>query len=216
MALKGTLIWICSLAVLSFSAAQDETLPQICSSQTQLFERLSADLKVAAQCNKSLSSALDAQQSSELLLSMRSLTDCLHKHQLKECQGAKPNECPEAEVPTNGGLACVTVDDKRYCKPVCNHGYDFGFIRRSRLFDECSKQTKYKWDTQYVGGNKLAVCSASDQIAGAKSAYFPRDQDCLVTKSSSQLQNSTIEGFITELRNQGILGEPQYACLVCG
>ena len=38
-------------------------------------------------------------------------------------------------------------------------GADFVFIRRSGLFDECSEQTGFKWNSQYVGGNKLAVCN---------------------------------------------------------
>lgn len=38
-------------------------------------------------------------------------------------------------------------------------GFDFAFIRRSRLYDECSQQTKYEWDSQYIGGRTLAVCS---------------------------------------------------------
>ncbi|XP_044069703.1 uncharacterized protein si:ch1073-126c3.2 isoform X2 [Siniperca chuatsi] len=209
MSLKGTLAWLCSLAVLSFSAAQDETLLQNCNLQTLL-----ADLKVAVECGENLS--WSAQQAAALLLSMRNLTDTL-QHQLKKCQAAEPKKCPEAEVPDNGGLACVTVADKRYCKPLCNYGYDFGFIRRSRLYDECSKQTGHKWDTQYIGGNTLAVCNkASIQVSGAQTAYFPKDQDCLTTMSSSQLQNRTIEDFHTELKNQGIQGEPQDACLVCG
>ncbi|XP_038588312.1 uncharacterized protein LOC119913069 [Micropterus salmoides] len=169
--------------------------------------------QVAAQCVENLS----AQQTAALLFSTRDLSDALHKHQLKECQDAEPKECPVAEVPENGGLACLTVANKRYCKPMCNHGYDFGFIRRSRLYDECSQQTGHKWDTQYVGGNKLAVCNKeSIQVSGAQTAYFPKDQDCLTTKSSSQLQNSTMEVFTNELKNQGIQGEPEYACLVCG
>lgn len=38
-------------------------------------------------------------------------------------------------------------------------GYDFAFLRISRLYEECSVQTQYKWTTQYIGGNKLAVCN---------------------------------------------------------
>ncbi|XP_070771565.1 uncharacterized protein [Enoplosus armatus] len=210
MALKGTLIWLCSLAVLSSCAAEDETL-QNCNLQTALFQHLS----VAVECGENL--PWSAEQTAALLLSMRNLTDTLLKHQLRECHGAEPKECPEAEVPDNGGLACVTVANKRYCKPLCNYGYDFGFIRRSRLFDDCSEQTRHKWNTQYIGGNKLAVCNkASIQVSGAPTAYFPKDQDCLTTMSNSQLQNSTVEGFISELKNQGIQGEPQSACLVCG
>lgn len=40
-----------------------------------------------------------------------------------------------------------------------SQGYDFNFLRRSRLFEECSEQTGHKWVTQYVGGNKLAMCN---------------------------------------------------------
>lgn len=113
-------------------------------------------------------------------------------HWFTECQGSEPTQCKEAEVPKNGGLACATVDNKRYCKPMCNYvsgtcmyqhlsyiflffmihivesgisntslfsqGYDFGFLRKRRVFDECSGQTGYQWQSQYVGGNKLAEC----------------------------------------------------------
>lgn len=39
-------VCVCLLAALSFSAAQDETLLQNCNLQTQVIERLPADLKV--------------------------------------------------------------------------------------------------------------------------------------------------------------------------
>ncbi|XP_008279232.1 uncharacterized protein LOC103356748 [Stegastes partitus] len=216
MAMRATLTWLCSLAVLCCSAAQ-ETGRDNCSSLTQVFHRLPADLKVAAECGQSPPSTWTPQQTASLLLYMRNVTDALHQHQLRECQGAEPTRCPEAEVPSNGGLACVTVGNKRYCKPLCNHGFDFGFLRRSRVFDECSEQTGYKWQTPYVGGNRLAVCNqALTQISGAKTAYFPKDQDCRSTKSSSQLTNSVIEALAAELKAQEINGEPQHACLVCG
>ncbi|XP_029305044.1 uncharacterized protein LOC115019694 [Cottoperca gobio] len=217
MALQGTLLWLCSLAVLSSAAAQDRSSADNCNSDTQHLEDLSAALKVAVECGENLLSAWSPVQTASLLLSMRNLTDTLHKHQLKECRSAEPQKCPEAEVPNNGGLACVTFANKRYCKPLCNHGYDFAFLRRSRLFDECSEQTGYKWQSQYIGGNKLAVCHESRiQVSGAKTAYFPKDQDCLTTKGSSQLQSSVSEELSTELQLQGVQGEPQYACLVCG
>ncbi|TNM99423.1 hypothetical protein fugu_012456 [Takifugu bimaculatus] len=95
------------------------------------------------------------------------------------------------------GLVCVTAANRRFCKPLCNNGFDFAFLRRSRLYDECSERTKYKWDSQYVGGNTLAVCSeALLQISGAKTAYFPENQTCLTTKSSSQHQSDVIRTFI--------------------
>lgn len=42
---------------------------------------------------------------------------------------------------------------------VLSQGYDFQFLRKTRVYEECSEQTKYKWGTQYIGGNKLAVCT---------------------------------------------------------
>ncbi|XP_034537655.1 uncharacterized protein si:ch1073-126c3.2 isoform X2 [Notolabrus celidotus] len=219
MGLQGTFTWLCTctFAVLSLSAPHDDTLLQDCNLQTELVDRLSADLKVAAECSENLPSTLSAQRTASLLLSLKNGTDALHKQLLKECQGAEPNQCPDAEVPHNGGLVCVTVANKRYCKPLCNDGYDFGFIRRSRVYDECSEQTGFKWNTQYIGGNKLAVCNeASIQVSGAATAYFPKYQDCLTTKSSSQQQKSIIELFTLELQNQGIQGQPMHECLVCG
>ncbi|XP_047459390.1 uncharacterized protein si:ch1073-126c3.2 [Mugil cephalus] len=213
MDLRATLVCLYWLAVLSSSAAQDETAE--CRSQTKLWQDLAANVKVAVECGESQAYNGDAGQTAELLLYMRNLTDSLHKHQLQECQGAEPASCPAAEVPSNGGLACVTVANKRYCKPLCNHGYDFSFLRRTRLFDECSEQTGYKWQSQYVGGNTLAVCNeASVQVSGAETAYFTKD--CLTTKISSQLKESTMASFTSELRKQGIQGELQHPCLVCG
>ncbi|XP_062285902.1 uncharacterized protein si:ch1073-126c3.2 [Scomber scombrus] len=215
MALRGTLIWLCSLAVLSSPAASDETELQDCSSKAQLLDRLSADLKVVVECGEIPPSDWTPQRTAALLLSTRNLADTLHKHQLTECQGAEPKQCPEAEVPDNGGLACVTVANKRYCKPMCNHGYDFGFLRRSRLYDQCSEQTRFKWNSQYVGGSKLAVCNeASIRVAGAETAYFPKD--CLTSKESSLPENSIVTDFIAELKKEGVQGEPQFSCFVCG
>ncbi|XP_035462835.2 uncharacterized protein si:ch1073-126c3.2 [Scophthalmus maximus] len=215
MASKGTWIWICSLAALSVAAAQVESVMRNCTTQTDLLERLSADVKGAVECSADLPSVWTRQQSSALLLSMRNLTGLLHRHQLTDCQGAEPKKCPKPEVPSNGGLACVTVGNKRYCKPLCNFGYDFSFLRRSRLFEECSERTGYKWETQFIGGNNLAVCNeATSQVSGSESAYFPKDQDCLTTQS--QLRDSFLQRLNAELQVQGVQGQPKNACLVCG
>ncbi|KAL6102171.1 uncharacterized protein ACO6RY_17271 [Pungitius sinensis] len=211
MAPRGTFTLLCSLAVFSCPTRGDAN----CNSPTQLFERLSSDVKVAAECAEF--SMLSSHDRATLLLSMSNLTATLHKHQLTECRGAESQRCPEAKVPPNGGLACATVANKRYCKPLCNHGYDFAFLRRSRLYEECSEQTGSQWRSQYVGGTTLAVCQESPiQVSGAKTAYFPKDQDCLTTKSSSRLQSSVLEGLTSELREGGVDGEVEYACLACG
>ncbi|XP_042358584.1 uncharacterized protein LOC121954908 [Plectropomus leopardus] len=213
MALQGALICFCSLAVLSSSAAQDDTLPPKCDLQKTLLNHL----KEAEECGEDLPSEWSTEATAKVLLTMKNLTETLHKHQLKGCQGAEPQKCPAAEVPKNGGLACVTVANTSYCKPLCSHGYDFAFLRRSRLYEKCGEQTGYKWETQYIGGNTLAVCNeAPFQISGANTAYFPKDQGCLTTKSNSQLQRDVISVFTAELKSHNVQGEPQSSCLVCG
>ncbi|CAG00351.1 unnamed protein product [Tetraodon nigroviridis] len=212
MAFDSTLSWVFALAVCAFVAAQHETINQNCSIQA---DQLAATLKRAGECAENLS--LSSEESASLLLSVLKLKDSLHIQQLKECQGAQPRECPEANVPRNGGLVCVTAASRRYCKPMCNYGFDFAFIRRSRLYDECSQQTKYEWDSQYIGGRTLAVCSeARLQVSGAKTAYFPENQNCLTAKSSSQQQSDILDTFIDELRDRGVHAEHRHACLVCG
>lgn len=123
-------------------------------------------------------------------------------------------------------------------------GFDFAFLRRSRLYDECSEKTGHKWDSQYIGGNTLAVCNGEASppgctqaprthtdvgfwfsflfpealfpISGVTTAYFPKNQDCVTTKSNSDQQRHVLDTFIRELRNQDVDAEPQHACLVCG
>ncbi|XP_028325119.1 uncharacterized protein LOC114477167 [Gouania willdenowi] len=214
MALRETLLCLCSFAVVTLSAAQDG-LSSNCNSQDEPFDRLSADLKMIVESGK-MPPDWSLERTATLLLHMRNLTGIL-RYRLRECVGAEPKQCPEAEVPENGGLACVTFANRRYCKPMCNHGYDFGFLRRSRPFDECSHQTSYKWNSQYVGGNKLAVCNeAPVQVGGASTAYFAKDQDCLAVRSSSEFTNTILEDFKNEIKKDNIEGEPQGACLICG
>ncbi|KAK6328623.1 hypothetical protein J4Q44_G00006010 [Coregonus suidteri] len=100
---------------------------------------------------------------------------------------------------------------------MCNEGYDFAFLRTSRLYENCGADTKFNWTTQYIGGNRLAVCNKSSRpIAGAKTAYFLKDQDCLTTKSYDDQVFKIIQQFINELKSKGIEGETKYTCLVCG
>lgn len=55
---------------------------------------------------------------------------------------------------------------------------------------------------------------SSSSIAGATTAYFPKDQDCLTTKSNSDLEAKILNEFYNELKN--IEGQKENACLVCG
>lgn len=56
---------------------------------------------------------------------------------------------------------------------------------------------------------------ASVPVAGTNTAYFPREQDCLTTLSSSQLRGAVLQVFANELKAHGVDGEPQL-CLLCG
>ncbi|XP_077438194.1 uncharacterized protein LOC144061523 isoform X2 [Vanacampus margaritifer] len=209
MALNGLLARLCLLAVFPFSH-QDEMQTKNCSSQ--FLEDLTADLQVAVEC--SLKPKWTPQQRASLLVHMRNATEILHTQQLSECQGAEPAKCPQPEVPENGGLVCATVADRRFCKPLCNHGYDFQFLRKSRVIEECSAATGYEWSTQYVGGNKLAVCRGT-QVGGVKTAYFAKDEDCLTTKGSQQT-SAVLLDFTEELNNREGNVDVHSLCLLCG
>lgn len=54
------------------------------------------------------------------------------------------------------------------------------------------------------------------QVSGAKTGYFPMDQDCLTTMSSTQLQEGIFADLKTELKDQGVEGQVQHPCLMCG
>lgn len=62
----------------------------------------------------------------------------------------------------------------------------------------------------------FSFSEASVQISGVNTAYFPKDQDCLTTRSSGELLDSVKKAFDQELKAQGVKGALQYACLVCG
>ncbi|XP_051936241.1 uncharacterized protein LOC127610308 [Hippocampus zosterae] len=203
MALRGILAWLCLLAVLPCSHQTKN-----CSSQ--FLEDLMADLQMAVEC--SAKSVWTPQQTATLLLNVRNLTKTL-----RDFQGDQLIKCPQPKVPKNGGLACARVANSRFCKPLCNHGYDFAFLRRSRVFEECGPATGYKWSTQYIGGNKLAICNeAALQVAGAKTAYFAKDEDCLTTKENEQRKNDTLKVVAEELKkHDGIDGDVELLSLLC-
>ncbi|XP_020350869.1 uncharacterized protein si:ch1073-126c3.2 [Oncorhynchus kisutch] len=214
---RRVLLCFCSLtALLSCAVAQEEDVGNnSCSSTTLMFKQLSTQLAEAAQCAKNITSQWSDNQTAVVINSLQTLTVILEKHQKTVCQNVDPKECPAAVAQNKGGLVCVTIKMRRYCKPMCNEGFDFAFLRNSRLYEECSADTKFKWTTHYIGGNKLAICNKSSRsIAGAKTAYFPKNQDCLTTKSNSDLEAQLIQQFKSELED--IEGETEYGCLLCG
>ncbi|KAG9344380.1 hypothetical protein JZ751_011049 [Albula glossodonta] len=161
-----------------------------CSMEPTLFERLSMQLKDAVDCIETQASEWGDNETASLLLSLDRATK------------TAPKQCPAPQVPSKGGLVCVTIGQGRYCKPMCNEGFDFDFLRKSRLYEACTAESSYSWTTQY--------------IAGADTAYFPKDQDCFQTKSQSELERKVIQDFVSELQNKGITGKPEYQCLICG
>ncbi|KAK9964592.1 hypothetical protein ABG768_005755, partial [Culter alburnus] len=160
------------------------------------------DLK---KCLEAASDTWAAYQNAKFFNELRILTDIIQNQQTKELQKLLPKNCSAPAVPEDGGLLCISVTDKIYCKPMCNAGYDFTFIRRSRLFEECSAATQYKWTTQFIGGNRLAICSKSHiAVSGASSAYFPEGHDCHKIKSHAQLMGNITKTFQSELVMAGI------------
>ncbi|XP_061857526.1 uncharacterized protein LOC133625963 [Colius striatus] len=144
--------------------------------------------------------------------------DILRPAQEKFCRQLPP--CPLPLAPRNGGLVCVTIDNAQYCKPMCNKGYDFQFLRSSRLYEVCGNATGFSWTTQFVGGRTLAVCNPSEMaIGGAKSAYFPTNSTCLHTLAFTQTEREQLNLFLKELGEQGIdisNHDEEADCIICG
>ncbi|XP_044131111.1 uncharacterized protein LOC122924243 [Bufo gargarizans] len=114
----------------------------------------------------------------------------------------RTTNCTMPLVPTNGGLVCAYLDNAYFCKPMCDQGYDFSFLRRSRLYEICGRQTGFSWTSQYVGGNRLAECTAADvAISGQSSAYF-KNKKCQEALSMG-IEDTYINEFIKELEENG-------------
>ncbi|KAM4033509.1 uncharacterized protein ACNLHF_020415 [Anomaloglossus baeobatrachus] len=142
---------------------------------------------------------------------------------LKEYQAKVYNKivrttnCSLPLVPTNGGLVCAYFDNVYFCKPMCDQGFDFSFLRRSRLYEKCGHETGFSWTSQYPGGNRIADCTASAiAISGQSSAYFP-DKKCQEAVSMGT-EKTYIDEFIKELENNGITKnhKKELNILVCG
>uniref|UniRef100_A0A8C5PV28 Uncharacterized protein n=1 Tax=Leptobrachium leishanense TaxID=445787 RepID=A0A8C5PV28_9ANUR len=117
------------------------------------------------------------------------------------------SNCSFPVIPKNGGLICVSLEDIYYCKPMCYKGYDFVFLRRSRLYEECGMHTQFSWTTQYIGGNRLAECTASSvAVSGSSSSYFAEG-----TCKQANMKKKYIEEFIRELKRKDIKNENKEA-----
>ncbi|XP_067277484.1 uncharacterized protein si:ch1073-126c3.2 [Pseudorasbora parva] len=188
-----------------------------CSSSEFSFETLNQKLKDMKNYLESVSDKWATYQIAKIYTQLHMLTDIIQKQQNKDLQRFLPKNCTAPIVPEDGGLLCVSVTNKAYCKPMCNAGYDFSFIRRSRLYEECSAATQHKWTTQFIGGNSLATCSKSHiMVAGAPSAYFPEVHDCHKIKSDEQQTEDITKTFLSELATAGIRESFDSSRLFCG
>ncbi|XP_016371901.1 uncharacterized protein LOC107711424 [Sinocyclocheilus rhinocerous] len=188
-----------------------------CSSSEFTYEQIDKQLQAMKNCFETISITWTAYQNANIFNQLQTLTDIIQKQQNEELRRLLPANCPAPDVPEDGGLLCVSVKNKAYCKPMCNAGYDFSFIRRSRLFEECSSATQDKWTTQFFGGNRLAICDKSRiAVSGAPSAYFPEGQDCQKIKSNEQLMGNITKIFQSELVMAGITQSVESSSLLCG
>ncbi|XP_048060605.1 uncharacterized protein si:ch1073-126c3.2 isoform X1 [Megalobrama amblycephala] len=186
-----------------------------CSSSELSFEVFDKKIQDLKNCLEAASDTWAAYQNAKFFNELRILTDIIQNQQTKELQKLLPKNCSAPAVPEDGGLLCISVTDKIYCKPMCNAGYDFTFIR-SRLFEECSAATQYKWTTQFIGGNRLAICIKSQiAVSGASSAYFPEGHDCHKIKSHEQLMENIRKTFQSELDMAGIT-QLLHSSILCG
>ncbi|XP_069467150.1 uncharacterized protein [Ambystoma mexicanum] len=154
-----------------------------------------------------------------LVWSVQEVLDTLKDYQREAYKAVHPQTCPLPEAPSNGGVVCTSMDNVHYCKPMCNQGYDFSFLRRTRLYEECGNHTGNTWTTQFIGGKRLANCIASKiAVSGAPSAYFPADMKCQKTIVDSTIEDQQIHIFLTELRAKNITQnhDMKTDCIICG
>ncbi|KAK2896636.1 hypothetical protein Q8A67_011124 [Cirrhinus molitorella] len=214
--MSRTWMQLCLLFAFLLTTASGNNYSSGCCSEFT-YEQIDKQLQAMKNCFESVSINWTAYQSANIFNQLQTLTDIIQKQQNEELQRLLPANCSAPAVPEDGGLLCVSVKNSAYCKPMCNAGYDFNFIRRSRLFEECSSATKHSWTTQFIGGNRLAICNKSRiAVSGASSAYFPEGQDCRKIKSDEQLMWNITNIFQSELIRAGITQSLESSSLFCG
>ncbi|KAM4636476.1 uncharacterized protein O3C94_017588 isoform 1-T1 [Discoglossus pictus] len=125
--------------------------------------------------------------------------------------------CSMPIAPSHGGLVCVQKGSTMYCKPMCNKGYDFSFLRRSRIYEECGEHTRHSWTTQYIGGQRLAECIASPHAVSAVStAYFSDNMTCEQIITNTKCEKRYIKTFLKELGENETCYRKELDFIVCG
>ncbi|XP_078284456.1 uncharacterized protein LOC144609925 [Rhinoraja longicauda] len=183
---------------------------------TDGYLNLTNSLELFNNCSHQAGQRLKAGELSQLYKLLQNAADSLRSLRVKACQHVNPKNCSFPIIPENGGLICLTQNKTRYCKPMCNKGYDFQFLRRSRPYERCGETTGYKWTTQYFGRNRLAHCEESAAAVSAEpSHYFPkRCQDVVYDHSEETL---LISAFQKEVKRDlhGKVNN-RTMCLLCG
>ncbi|XP_017662557.1 PREDICTED: uncharacterized protein LOC108493527 [Lepidothrix coronata] len=212
-----TLVFLSSALLLAdFTEIGAFASPSECESAT--IDDVNESLEKYSKCLPEMIAKGKKTSINSLVWTLQETLDLLRPVQEKFCKQLPP--CPLPLAPRNGGLVCVTIDSAQYCKPMCNKGYDFQFLRSSRLYEVCGNATGFSWTTQLAGGKELAVCNPSEMaIGGAKSAYFPSNSTCLHTVAFPETQREQLNIFLKELAEQGIDSskrDEEADCIICG
>ncbi|XP_075073248.1 uncharacterized protein LOC142161478 isoform X2 [Mixophyes fleayi] len=166
---------------------------------------ISLQLPAVTDCIDTDITNLTRSQINSLILTIEEALSTYKEHQSKVYEKIlSSTNCKMPLVPKNGGLVCAYFDSIYYCKPMCNQGYDFAFLRRSRLYEKCGSQNGFSWSSQYIGGSRLAECIASkDEVSGESSGYF-KTEKCQKVVSRKKTEQKYIDEFIKELEKNGI------------
>ncbi|XP_039927393.1 uncharacterized protein LOC120755872 [Hirundo rustica] len=211
-------LFVLSLAVLHADSAETGAFAGLSECKTATINDVKESLEKYSKCLPEMVAKGEKASINSLVWTLQETLDLLRPAQEQFCKQLPL--CPRPVAPKNGGLVCVTIDDTQYCKPMCNKGYDFQFLRSSRLYEVCGNGTGFSWTTQLVGGKALAVCNPSEMaISGAKSAYFPSNSTCVRTLAFPEAQTEQLNIFLEELAEQGIDGSRRAQgadCIICG
>ncbi|XP_010399189.1 uncharacterized protein LOC104690215 [Corvus cornix cornix] len=210
--------FVLSIAVLLAGFTENRAFASLSECKTATINDVNESLEKYSKCLPEMIAKGEKASINSLVWILQEALDLLRPVQGQFCKQLPL--CPRPVAPRNGGLVCVTIDNAQYCKPMCNKGYDFQFLRRSRLYEVCGNATGFSWTTQLVGGKELAVCSPSETaISGAKSAYFPSNSTCVHTLAFPEAQAEQLNIFLKELEEQGIDGSSRDEgadCIICG
>ncbi|XP_064286357.1 uncharacterized protein LOC135306410 [Passer domesticus] len=209
---------VLSLAVLLADFTEIRAAADRSECKSATIDDVNGSLKKFSECLPEMIAKGEKASINSLAWTLQETLDLLRPAQEKFCRQLPP--CPRPVPPKNGGLVCVTIDNTQYCKPMCNQGYDFQFLRSSRLYEMCGNATGFSWTTQLVGGKALAVCNPSEvAISGAKSAYFPSNSSCVHTLAFPEAQAEQLNIFLQEIGERGIDGSRRDQgadCVTCG